>query len=41
VFRTDLEDDIHFVGVGDGKSYFDTVGKTRRQGLSARMALML
>jgi iron complex outermembrane receptor protein len=32
VFRTDLKDDIYFVGVGDGKSYFDTVGKTRRQG---------
>ena len=33
LFRTDLKDDIYFVGVGDGKSYFDTVGKTRRQGL--------
>lgn len=32
-FRTDLTDDIYFVGVGDGRSYFDTVGKTRRQGL--------
>lgn len=33
VFRTRLEDDIYFVGAGDGKSYFDTVGETRRQGL--------
>jgi iron complex outermembrane receptor protein len=33
VYRTDLKDDIYFVGVGDGKSYFDTIGKTRRQGL--------
>jgi outer membrane receptor protein involved in Fe transport len=32
-YRTDLKDDIYFVGVGDGKSYFDTIGKTRRQGL--------
>ena len=33
LFRTDLKDDIYFVGVGDNRSYFDTVGKTRRQGL--------
>lgn len=33
VFRTDLKDDLYFVGVGDGRSYFDTIGKTRRQGL--------
>lgn len=33
VHRTDLRDDIYFVGVGDGRSYFDTIGKTRRQGL--------
>ncbi len=32
-YRTDLKNDIYFVGVGDGKSYFDTIGKTRRQGL--------
>lgn len=32
-FRTDLKDDIYFVGVGAGRSYFDTIGKTRRQGL--------
>ena len=33
LYRTDLKDDVYFVGVGDGKSFFDTVGKTRRQGL--------
>ncbi|WP_421883113.1 TonB-dependent receptor domain-containing protein [Methylibium sp.] len=33
VYRTDLKDDIYFVGVGDGKSFFDTIGKTRRQGM--------
>lgn len=33
VFRTDLKNDIYFVGVGDGRSYFDTIGRTRRQGL--------
>ncbi|MFC4311814.1 TonB-dependent receptor [Steroidobacter flavus] len=38
VFRTDLQDDIYFVGVGDGKSYFDTVGKTRRQGFEVGVA---
>ncbi len=32
VFRTDLKDDLYFVGVGDNRSYFDTIGKTRRQG---------
>jgi iron complex outermembrane recepter protein len=31
-FRTDLKDDLYFVGVGDGRSYFDTIGRTRRQG---------
>jgi outer membrane receptor protein involved in Fe transport len=38
VFRTDLTDDIYFVGVGGGKSYFDTVGKTRRQGFEVGVA---
>lgn len=33
LFRTDLKNDIYFVGVGDGRSYFDTIGKTRRRGL--------
>ncbi|HEY0342940.1 MAG TPA: TonB-dependent receptor, partial [Steroidobacteraceae bacterium] len=32
-YRTNLKNDIYFVGVGDGKSYFDTIGDTRRQGL--------
>jgi iron complex outermembrane recepter protein len=31
-YRTNLKNDIYFVGVGDGKSYFDTIGDTRRQG---------
>lgn len=33
VFRTDLKDDIYFVGVTPTRSYFDEIGKTRRQGL--------
>lgn len=33
VFRTDLRDDIYFVGVTPTRSYFDEIGKTRRQGL--------
>jgi outer membrane receptor protein involved in Fe transport len=32
-YRTELKDDIYFVGVADGRSYFDTIGKTRRQGV--------
>jgi len=32
LFRTDLHDDIYYVGVADGRSFFDTIGKTRRQG---------
>lgn len=33
VYRTDLSDDIYLVGVTSSKSYFDTIGDTRRQGL--------
>ena len=33
LYRTDLKDDIYFVGLSPERSYFDTVGKTRRQGL--------
>ncbi|HVY06764.1 MAG TPA: TonB-dependent receptor [Burkholderiales bacterium] len=33
LYRTDLSNDIYYVGVADGRSYFDTIGKTRRQGL--------
>jgi outer membrane receptor protein involved in Fe transport len=33
LYRTDLSNDIYFVGVGGGRSYFDDVGDTRRQGL--------
>lgn len=32
-YRTRLDDDIYFVGVGDGRSYFDTIGRTLREGL--------
>ncbi|WP_253950347.1 TonB-dependent receptor [Methylibium sp. T29] len=38
LFRTDLKDDIYYVGVGQGRSYFDTIGKTRRQGLELGLA---
>ena len=37
-YRTELKDDIYFVGVADGRSYFDTIGKTRRQGLELGFA---
>lgn len=33
IYRTDLDDDLYFVGVAGGRSYFDNVGETRRQGL--------
>ena len=33
VYRTDLKDDIYFVGVSASRSYFDTIDKTRREGL--------
>ena len=33
VYRTDLMDDIYLVGVTGTRSYFDTVGDTRRQGI--------
>ena len=33
LYRTDLKDDIYFVGLSAERSYFDTIGKTRRQGL--------
>ncbi len=33
LYRTDLKDDIYFVGVSAERSFFDTVGKTRRQGI--------
>ncbi len=34
-YQTDLKDDIYFVAVGDGRGFFDTVGKTRRRGIEA------
>lgn len=33
LYRTDLSNDIYFAGASATRSYFDTVGKTRRQGL--------
>jgi outer membrane receptor protein involved in Fe transport len=35
VYRTNLKDDIYMIGFPGGWNYFDTVGKTRRQGLEA------
>jgi len=32
-FRTDLSNDIYMIGVSPSRSYFDTIGNTRRQGL--------
>lgn len=32
-YRTDLSNDIYLVGVSAIRSYFDTIGRTRRQGL--------
>ena len=34
-YRTDLKDDIYLVTFGVGKDFFDTIGKTRRQGIEA------
>jgi outer membrane receptor protein involved in Fe transport len=33
IYRTDLTDDIYFVSVNATQSYFQNIGKTRRQGL--------
>lgn len=35
VYQTDLKDDIYFIAAGDGRGFFDTVGKTRRRGVEA------
>jgi outer membrane receptor protein involved in Fe transport len=32
IYRTDLDNDLYFVGVAGGRSYFDNAGETRRQG---------
>ena len=37
-FQTDLKDDIYFVAAGDGRGFFDTVGKTRRRGIEAGLS---
>jgi outer membrane receptor protein involved in Fe transport len=34
-FRTNLKDDIYMVSFGPGQDFFDTIGKTRRQGIEA------
>lgn len=34
-YQTDLKDDIYFIAAGDGRGFFDTVGKTRRRGIEA------
>jgi len=34
-YQTDLKDDIYFIAAGDGRGFFDTVGKTRRRGVEA------
>lgn len=34
-FRTDLKDDIYLVTYPGDRSFFDTIGKTRRQGIEA------
>jgi iron complex outermembrane recepter protein len=33
IFRTDLKDDIYLVGITADRSFFDTIGETRRQGI--------
>ena len=33
LFRTDLKDDIYLVGITADRSFFDTIGDTRRQGI--------
>jgi len=33
LYRTDLRDDIYLVGITANRSFFDTIGNTRRQGI--------
>lgn len=33
IYRTDLQNDIYLVGITASRSFFDTIGATRRQGL--------
>ena len=37
-FQTDLKDDIYFIAAGDGRGFFDTIGKTRRRGIEAGLS---
>ena len=34
-YRTNLKDDIYLITLADGRNFFDTIGKTRRQGIEA------
>jgi len=38
VYRTDLKDDIYMVTLPGNRSFFDTIGKTRRQGIEAGLS---
>ncbi|MGE0433244.1 MAG: TonB-dependent receptor [Planctomycetota bacterium] len=38
VYRTNLYDDIYLVGVNASSSFFDTIGKTRREGVELGLA---
>ncbi|MCB5183844.1 TonB-dependent receptor [Methylobacillus gramineus] len=35
IYRTDLKDDIYMIGFPGNRSFFDTIGSTRRQGVEA------
>ena len=37
-YQTALKDDIYLVAFGDGRSFFDSIGKTRRQGLETGLS---
>lgn len=41
VYRTDLKDDIYMVTFPGNRNFFDTIGKTRRQGLEAGLTASL
>ncbi|MBL8505728.1 MAG: TonB-dependent receptor [Methylobacillus glycogenes] len=38
LYRTDLKDDIYMVTLPGNRSFFDTIGKTRRQGFEAGLS---
>lgn len=37
-YRTNLKDDIYLISFPNNKSFFDTIGKTRRQGIEAGLS---